>query len=94
MPKEQVHHSHTKKYLYVFAGLAFMTILELIAAEVLSNYILKASSLTALAIGKAFTVAYWFMHLEDEKAWLKFIAAIPISAVLYTTVLILERLYR
>ena len=94
MSEGHVYHSHTKKYIWVFASLAFMTALELIAADISTSSLLKASSLTALAIGKAFAVAYWFMHLEDEKGWMKFIAAIPISAAFYATVVILESLYR
>ena len=39
---------------------------------------------------KAFVVAYWYMHLKEENKWLKFIAAIPISAFIYAVVVILE----
>ena len=88
------HHSHAKKYIYVFIALAVLTGLELWAAEVKTSYFFKASSLTLLAIAKAFAVAYWFMHLEDESPWLKFIAAVPLSAALYALVVILESMYR
>ncbi len=88
------HHSHTKKYLWVFAGLAILTALELVAAEIETHYFFKASSLTLLAIAKAAAVGYWFMHLEEESCWLKFIACIPLAAVAYTTVVVLESLYR
>lgn len=54
----------------------------------------KAVSLTVLALGKALAVAYWYMHLDEEKGWLRFIAAIPIAAFIYGAVLILEILYR
>ena len=91
---EHVHHSHTKKYIIVFAGLAILTALELVAAEIETSYFLKASSLTLLAIAKAAAVAYWFMHLEEESFWLKFIACVPLAAVGYTTVVVLESLYR
>lgn len=88
------HHSHAKKYWLVFALLAALTALELWAAEGGFAYAIKASSLTFLALAKAFAVAYWYMHLEDEKGWLKFIAAIPISAGIYALVVILESVYR
>ena len=86
--------SHAKTYWYVFALLAILTIAELIAAEAGWSYAMKASSLTLLAFGKAFAVAYWYMHLNEETAWLKFIAAIPISAGVYATVVILETVFR
>ena len=85
--------SHKKEYFLVFFGLAVLTIAELIAAE-WDNYTAKAWSLTLLAFGKAFMVAYFYMHLNEESAWLKFIAAVPLAAVLYAVVVILETMYR
>lgn len=90
----QAYHSHAKKYWLVFALLSVLTIAELIAAEGGFSYMFKATSITVLAIGKATAVAYWYMHLDEEKGWLKFIAAIPISAAVYAAVLILEAIYR
>ena len=85
---------HTKLYVGVFILLAVLTIAELIAAEGGFSYTFKAVSITFLAIGKAFAVAYWYMHLNEETGWLKFIAAIPISAAIYAAVLILETMFR
>lgn len=90
----QVYHSHKKKYFLIFILLGVLTIAELIAAEAAWSYTYKAVSLSVLALGKAFAVAYWYMHLEDEKAWLKFIAAIPMSAFAYAVVVILESVAR
>ncbi|MCF8058290.1 MAG: cytochrome C oxidase subunit IV family protein [Bacteriovoracaceae bacterium] len=90
----QVYHSHKKKYILIFILLAVLTVAELIAAEAGWSYTLKAVSLSVLALGKAMAVAYWYMHLEDEKPWLKFIAAIPMSAFIYAVVVILESLAR
>ena len=89
------HKSHTKEYLIVFAVLGILTLLEL-AIPGLKNtaYALKAVSLVGLAIAKAFVVAFFYMHLKDETAWLKFIAAIPMSAALFAIVVILESMYR
>lgn len=89
----QVYHSHRKKYLLIFLLLGILTAIELAAAE-WSNYTGKVISLSVLALAKAFAVAYWYMHLEDEKAWLKFIAAIPMSAFVYAVVVILESVNR
>lgn len=85
----QTYHSHKKKYLLIFLLLGVLTVIELFAAE-WGNYTAKVIALSALALAKALAVAYWYMHLEEEKAWLKFIAAIPMSAFAYAVVVILE----
>lgn len=86
--------SHTKEYLIIFAVLAFLTVLELFVPELKIAYSHKAISLTLLALAKAFCVAYFYMHLNEETRWLKFIAAIPISAFIYFIVVVLESLNR
>ena len=88
------HKSHFKEYMYVFAALAILTVLELLVPEVDASQMAKGAALVGLAVAKAFAVGYYYMHLKEEKAWLKFIAIIPISAAAYATVLILESLYR
>lgn len=88
------HKSHTAEYVTVFVVLTLLTGLELAIPDLKVAYHLKAISLTGLALGKAFVVAYFYMHLKDEKSWLKFIAAVPISAALFAIVVILESLYR
>lgn len=91
----QVYHSHKKKYMLIFLLLGVLTVAELIVADGMElAYTAKAIWLTVLALAKAIAVAYWYMHLEDEKFWLKFIAAIPMSAFVYAVVVILESLYR
>ncbi|MBK23624.1 MAG: hypothetical protein CME70_06425 [Halobacteriovorax sp.] len=89
------HKSHTKEYMFIFGLLTLLTVLELFipGMDNLSKFA-KGSGLTALAIGKAFLVAYFFMHLKEEKAWMKFVAAIPISAALYAIVVVLESMAR
>ena len=86
--------SHTKEYLIIFAVLALLTVMELFVPELKIAYSHKAISLTLLALAKAFCVAYFYMHLKEETRWLKFIAAIPISAFIYFAVVVLESLYR
>ncbi|MBT6326387.1 MAG: cytochrome C oxidase subunit IV family protein [Bdellovibrionales bacterium] len=86
--------SHRKGYFIVFAVLAILTILELAIPSLDVKYFYRASSLTLLAFAKAFVVAYYYMHLNEETAWLKFIAIIPISAGFYAAVLILETIFR
>ena len=89
-----VHKSHTVEYAIVFVALTLLTGLELAIPGLKVEYYLKAISLVGLAFGKAFVVAYFYMHLKEEKGWLKFIAALPILAVMFAVVLILESIYR
>ncbi len=89
------HKSHKKEYFAVFILLTILTIIEIYIPEAESlSKIAKGSALTFLAIGKACTVAYFYMHLKEETRWLKFIAAIPVSAGIYAVVVILESIYR
>lgn len=91
----EVHHSHKKEYFIIFFALALLTGLELWAAEIDSfTKFQKGSVLTFLAVGKAFLVAFYYMHLKEETKWLKFIAAIPIMAGFYATVLCLEATFK
>lgn len=92
--KAHVHKSHTVEYMIVFVALSLLTGLELAIPGLNTAYYLKAIGLVSLAFGKAFIVAYFYMHLKEEKAWMKFIAALPILAVMFAVALILESMYR
>lgn len=89
------HVSHKKEYFVIFIVLAVLTALEIWAAEIkeLTKF-QKGSALTLLAVGKAFLVAYYYMHLKEETKWMKFIAAVPIMAAVYATVLCLEATFK
>jgi cytochrome c oxidase subunit IV len=89
------HKSHVKEYWIIFFVLALLTAIE-IYIPTLKNieYFYRATSLCLLAVGKAFIVAFYYMHLKDESKWMKFVAAIPICAVIYAAVVILESVYR
>jgi cytochrome c oxidase subunit IV len=89
------HKSHKKEYFIVFIVLAVLTAIEIWVAEVPGlSKMGKGSALTALAVGKAFIVAYSYMHLKDETKWMKFVAAVPLMAGVYATVLCLEAIYK
>lgn len=94
MSGHEAHVSHKKFYIIIFVALTALTVVELFIPGLPLSTFKKGTLLSAMAIIKAFMVAYWYMHLNEEKAWLKFIAAIPISAAIYATVVILESLYR
>ncbi len=91
----EVHKSHKKEYFLVFGALVLLTLLELWIPGLKNiKYFWRASSLVFLACGKAFLVAYFYMHLKEETKWLKIIAAVPLSAAVYALVVILESLFR
>ena len=93
--EHHAHVSHKKSYIVIFVILAVLTAIEIWVAELhqLSKFA-KGSSLTFLAVGKAFIVAYYYMHLKEETKWLKFISAVPIMAGVYATVLCLEAIFK
>ena len=91
----EVYKGHTKEYLIIFGILTALTVVELFIPG-LTNvpHITKGVLLTVFAAVKAFFVGYFFMHLKEEKTWLKFIALIPLAAVVYACALVLEGMYR
>lgn len=94
MAKEE-YKSHAKEYYFIFGLLAFLTFLELfIPGMENASKVMKGALLTILAVAKAFLVAYFFMHLKEEKAWVKILAAVPLAAVLFAVVVILESMSR
>lgn len=86
--------SHRKEYFIIFFILTALTIIELIVPNMTMSKFAKGSVLVALALGKAGIVGWFYMHLKDEKGWLRFIALIPLSAFAYALIVILESLYR
>lgn len=88
------HKSHTKEYIIVFFALTILTVLELMIPGLQTKHLYKATALVFLAVSKALVVAYFYMHLKEETRWMKFIAAVPVSAALFAAVLIIESMYR
>lgn len=89
------HKSHKKEYFIVFLVLGVLTILEVGVAEISAiDKLVKGASLTLLAVAKALIVAMYYMHLKEETRWLKFIAAIPVMAAVFATVLCLEGYFK
>jgi cytochrome c oxidase subunit IV len=93
--KPHEHKSHVKEYMAIFFLLGLFTLIEIWVPSIQSlSQIIKGVILTILASIKAWMVAFYYMHLKDEKTWLKIIAAIPLSAVAYAYFLVLESLFR
>ena len=88
------HKCHKAEYFKVLFVLTALTIIELIVPNVSLSKFAKGSSLTFLALGKAAIVGWSYMHLKEETKWMRFVALIPISAFIYTAVVVLESLYR
>ena len=88
------NHSHKKEYFIIFVLLGILTLAEIAIPEMKLAYSVHASSLSALALVKAFLVAYFYMHLKDETRWLKFIAALPAFAFMYATYIVVESVIR
>lgn len=89
------HKSHKKMYIWIFVLLAVLTAIEIWVAEIHGiSAFNKGTALTLLALGKAFLVAYFYMHLNEETKWLKLIAAVPILAGIYAIVLGLESYFK
>lgn len=77
-------------YTVVFGGLAILTVIEVVSAEVLKGAIhdapsaataltaIKAILLLAIAIVKSSLVIWFYMHLKDEKRILAVVLLLPL----------------
>ena len=77
-------------YTVVFAGLAILTIIEVLSAEILKGAIhdtpdaaatlqaIKAILLLSLAVIKSTLVIWFYMHLKDEKRILAVVLLLPL----------------
>ena len=88
------HAGHRREYFKVFLVLTALTIVELIIPNMTLTKFAKGSSLTFLAFGKAGIVGWSYMHLKEESKWMRFVALIPISALFYALMVVLESVYR
>lgn len=91
----EISEKDVKFYLLIFVALSFMTLAQVIIFQKAGLSALgNAAVQTTIALIKVVLVAYYFMHLKDESKWLKFIAAIPVFAVLYTVFVAVETIIR
>src|SRR5262245_12992554 len=89
-------HVNRKQYLTVFAALAILTALEVGIVKVPGvAKVLMWSALVLLALAKAWTVGWFFMHLGHETRHLKGTVALPFAfPAIYAFVLIAEAAWR
>jgi len=69
---EAQHHEdfrhHVRRYLYIFYALLFGTIITVLASYIpFGNHAINIGVALAIASGKAFLVAGYFMHLVSER---------------------------
>jgi caa(3)-type oxidase subunit IV len=89
-------HVNRKQYLMVFAALTILTVLEvgIVYIPGIGKFYL-GSALVSLALAKAWTVGWFFMHLGHETRHLKGTVVLPFAfPALYAFVLIAEAAWR
>ena len=98
-PDQASGEKQTQKALYItiFLVLGFLTLLEVFVPSVYSAEYsgnTKMLILCFLAILKASLVAMFFMHLDHEKKWVRWIACMPIYMGVAVILIMLESIYR
>jgi len=91
--KHQISNKDVKFYLLIFLLLSALTLLQVVIYGYFSPLV-NAFIQSAIALTKVFFVAYFFMHLKEESLWLKFLASIPLFALLYTVFIGVESYIR
>lgn len=91
------HQSHRATYVTIFLILGALTFFEIFVPSVYGarwSGTTKMLLLTILACVKAALVALYFMHLRDEKPWLRWIGYSPIYMGFAVIIIMLESYYR
>ena len=87
--------AHRKQYMAIFAVLFIATVLEIGVVEIGLGKAALISALVGLAVGKAWLVMYYFMHLNHETKIMKWTVYIPfVFPALYAVVLIADGWWR
>ncbi len=85
---ELSYETKVKGYLKVFYILIVITVLEVGVVLIHLPHLLTTLIVVGLSLLKAFMVGYYFMHLNHETSWLKFVAVLPACMFFYAAVLI------
>ena len=85
--------SRRTKYINVFWGLVVLTAIELFIVQLGHWFpqwprVLIVCGIVLFSSAKAVVVGYYYMHLEHETKWLKFVACLPVIAFLYAFFLV------
>lgn len=79
---ETAHHHSYKPYFVIWGWLLVMTILALLAGELIPTGTFKALVLVGTTLAKVVLIAAFFMHLRTERLNLIMITFIPIFLAL------------
>jgi cytochrome c oxidase subunit 4 len=84
-------HSHRMAYVWVFAALAIITIIEVTLTYIDVPFSITGP-LVALSTTKVLLVALFFMHLRYDSRWYSalFASAVPLAALIITVVALSE----
>ncbi len=89
------YHSHRGRYIKVFGALILLTALELGVVYAGLGRGTVIALLIGLALAKAGAVAFFFMHLAEERRALKLMVGLPLLfPPFYAVVLIAEAAFR
>lgn len=75
-------------YTVVFIGLAILTLIEVILAELIYGDI-KIPILVAIAVAKAYLVVYYYMHLNTDSRIFALTLALPVGIALLSALFLL-----
>lgn len=85
-------HDKHPRYFLIFIWLAVLTAIEIGVAMPEYSVVLKAIILIALACGKAYLVAAYFMHLKLEKRTLAAIVITPFLICVFLVIMLIPDL--
>lgn len=69
-------------YTVVFGALAFLTIIEVLAAEIFPSGVLKTLFLVIASLGKAVLVVMFYMHLVSDNRIFRVVLLVPLAIVI------------
>lgn len=94
MNPEEAYNAKIKTYIRVAIILAVITAVEValtfIPHDVQPMKTIITLAIVSLSCSKAFFVAYYYMHLNHEKSWTKWVAASPLCILIYAVFLIAD----
>lgn len=94
MNAEEAYNNKIKTYIRVAIILAIVTAVEVALTFVPHDEqpmkTIITLAIVSLSCSKAFFVAYYYMHLNHEKPWTKWVAASPLCMLLYVGFLVAD----
>ena len=88
------YEAKVKKYINVFYGLIALTVVEICMVFLPIPHLYVALLVMVFSCAKAVVVGWYYMHLEYETGWLKFVVCLPLMAFGYAFFLSIDTHYR